>query len=485
MNSNTIIFNKNPMDYEVPNSDRILIDDKPDVTEQKVQKLIQEWYDAASNPISTIEKIKVFKKISLLNETLKNAKETNTEWGNKVANLINKNINEHTKEESDQLAGWISQNTGSYELREDSQGQQIYVHGAIKFFETLFCKIANNYPHTNESLENFEEILCKAVNFISKNKLNPSLLGNKLSEILSTLPLKDLLEFQKSSKEGYEYACYELARRLNIDLKLSDIVTLDEGCENKIKFFLGDYCSKISKLDFQGKTRANILKTDKSYLEFTKLFKNLKDISLQYYQDVDLSLLESCETVSLSLTTCKLKNFDIKKFSQLKKIDFYGCHNESFNISHPCPNIVTVNFSYCNLQNLNYLEFFPNLKKFSITNLPKLSNEELDVFKFCPKIKDLELICCSQLTDFSFFQHLTKLENLTLTSAKQLTDADLIKIINFCPNLNTIRLLGCTLISENLVNKFRKQGIKIFGAKGRWGEQGGLKLGQCHSFHKA
>lgn len=121
-----------------------------------------------------------------------------------------------------------------------------------------------------------------------------------------------------------------------------------------------------------------------------------------------------------------------------------------------------MNFFGSEIENLNYLQFFPNLKEFVISDLPPMDTDKWEVFSHCPKLEKLKLITCRDVKDFSFLKHLKNLRELDFgASAKQLTDKQLREILTFCPNLEIIGLIGCDQISDALVVELREKNITI------------------------
>jgi hypothetical protein len=452
--------------------------DSIEVIDKKVNKLIKKWYDAAVkdpileqnnvvlNPkgielskLQTTKRIKLYEKTRALLDSMSNLYSDKAKW-KRVYIQIHKAINAHSIEDSAKLALWVGQNScPNWQNGEICFEDNIYIHLPYVGLEKLYTPKESFKPGEIDDTA-FKKILSDAKK-IMDTKANFSTLRDEVQQVLSFLSFEDLLEFHEV-KEYSGLASEELVRRINHnELKLQDLVFLSKDC-SLIKYFLGDYCNAVYNIDIAGTKPENMLNVNYSSLDvlylnpIVELFPNLKYVSLQNYE-CDLSLLESCEKLeSLSLEHCAYHNFDPAKLKNLKKIELRDGKAENFVLSEACPS-VEILLCLNHFVNINYsldcLKYYPNLKRFSITYVSEIAG---DAFIHCQNIRDLALIACRELTDFSFFKHLPKLETLNLASAEMLTDDELLKIIEFCPKLTQIGLMGCDKVSDKLVEQLRK-----------------------------
>lgn len=465
-----------------------MLEDDSEITEIKVNRLIQKWFDAAKNNISTDKKIKLTEKTNLFTDSVRSEGlefEKNILHLHHLSNLMNHAINQHSEDELNDLTLWLKQNTVWHPVLEGMY--PVFT----RLYDQAICKNININPtgialynkvrtgsisHTfkfsillsggicNEKIKKYIE---EAGKF---EKADFSILGDNIPKILEKLEIKDLLNFHKVNRENRHYASYELACRLQkLEIFLSDIVKLDENAEINIKFLLGDFYSKIDNIEIDSgccdfRRTQTYTSLPVLYMDFIKIFSNLKHLHIHRYQNVDFSILPFCEKIeSVILHTCTINNFDSKNLNNIKTLKFTNCSTDDFKIDNPCPTVEVLRFVSSKVENLNYLQFFPNLREFVISDLSELDKDRWEVFSHCPKLEKLQLITC-HVKDFDFLKHLKNLRELGLgTSAKQLTDTQLLEILTFCPNLKTIDLRGCDQISDTLVAELREKNITITG----------------------
>lgn len=461
--------------YKFSNSYAISPMDSEEEIQAKVNKLIHKWYDAAKENISygskeiDLSKLPTSKKMKLLEKT--------RAFTNSLTSLVVHHqhkwsaamrqahiaIDEHTKEETEQLARWIGQNS----RHSFSEGADFF-HGMYPLFYKLYCPPAAPGLCHLKVKDAFQSIFAIAKPIL-KNKPNISMLNDNIPKIFEKLPLADLSLFIRLEQHK-ERVSYELFRRLRSgEIQLHEITNLGNDSERKIKLCIGDYASEIENI--------NLLKNRKVYnprspfhhydissldLSFAKLFPNLKNFAAMSFKDVDLDFLESCiNCTSVQLDGCNIKNIDFSKLYQLKSLIFHNCLFNKVLIPVLCPNLETLWFSNCgSRQTLRYLQFLPNLRSLTITHLENVPEEELNFFENCANLTHLGLQGC-KVQDFAFFRHLQNLEVLDVSFAMNLTDNELRKIVLLCPKLNTIYLKGCNRISREYMGELHNKGLKI------------------------
>jgi hypothetical protein len=488
-------------------------DDNLEMIEEKVNKLIMKWYDEATkenisitelmklpaSKLPTSMRIKLCEKSVVFRESIKSGIADGSitiERLDKIfISFINK-INSYSDEESKQLSLWLAQNTLGTRTHSTNSSVETTIHeGVFEIFSELPFFLAPLYD-PSQDLKNYNTIITKAADTVEMNKANLLKLGANLTQILSNLSLNDALNFcmlkefngeafyglvdqlkkltlQKililhKIEEYRDASSYELARRQNDKnnkVKFQDLFvpyTISEEeiseeviserdiSEKDIKFLFGDYCSHIYKIEL-------INESPFVDLNSIKLFPNLKQITLKNYKNKDLSLLESHKDLEiLSLESCDFEIFDLNKLNKIKKIDFYCSKVEKFKISKLCPSVEILRlgegFGVTGSSHIfNYLQFLPNLKDIDIFVSGGISQKQLDLFKYCPKLQRLKLSGCSQIKDFSILKQLTNLKHIILLDAHKLTEEKLLEIVDSCPKLKKIRLPGRTIISDEFL----------------------------------
>lgn len=237
----------------------------------------------------------------------------------------------------------------------------------------------------------------------------------------------ELFLFSKKTNDFKEIAIKEvdvlgIKNQSNSVIEYEKLTFIEKYFTHIKKIILSKYSYEDITVLYQLKNLENFKSTGliKTKFDFNKLL-TLKNVFIEYSEN--LSSIFNCN---------KLKELEIHKFPEKKSSKFKGLTN--------LKKLVLRQFKMMELQEigeLQYLEYLEISHNRTINSLASLNQNK--------SIKELHIMNCPKIKDFSSLSALKNLEILTIDNQKEIPSLDFIKEM---PNLKDLAIIG----SSNVID---------------------------------
>ncbi|CAL6059272.1 Conserved_hypothetical protein [Hexamita inflata] len=262
---------------------------------------------------------------------------------------------------------------------------------------------------------------------------------------------------------------------------------------NTIKILQLDHCRIQCSDDFQLPNLESLSLTDDQFENKTTFFqsigkfKNLKDVMLCDFFDVDLNMIPQ-QLTDLQLLCCDLTNIELlTQFTYLTNLDLSGNERIDIRPLSTMNQLAILGLCQCGLKNVDSLKFLVQLKdlniscNYSYNNDQQIQSLDIHSLQYLKQLTQLNLTYC-YLVDVSCLKPLSNLKSLDIAQnnivylepLKDLKQLEFLSIWGNCiqdtsvlnnhPNFNSYKMddqkqSGKQLIAE--ANKFRDINAQI------------------------